>query len=137
MDDQHEAWRRMTDARLRYLEMAVSPPRVRLARSGRPRPPEPYEPGDRQPLTRWLEVRVLAIELLLRLLLDADSSRADELDVHPLEDAMNATLWELDSWSQAQVEPDVSRRETMAVILLARVILMETPTWPLEEMESE
>lgn len=135
MDDQNEAWRRMTDARLRYLEAAVSPPRVRLARNGRPKPPDPYEPGDRLPLTRWLELRLLSMELLFRLVLDAEREQAEELDIVSLEDAIEAPLTEMEGWARVQVEPDLERRETMAMILIARAVLMETHTWPLVEME--
>ena len=125
----------MTDARLRYLEQAVSPPRVRLARNGRPKPPDPYEPGDRLPLTKWLEIRMLSIELLFRLVLDAERNQADELDILCLEDAIEAPLSEMEAWARAQVEPSLERRETMAMILIARAVLMETHTWPLVELE--
>lgn len=135
MEDQNEAWRRMTDARLLNLEAAVRPPRVRLARSGRPMQPLPYEPGDRKPLPQWLEVRQLGLELLLRLILDADQQRADELDVISLEDAIERPLVELEKWALRQLEPDIGRRETAAMILLARVILGESHTWPLLEIE--
>lgn len=135
MDDQHEAWKRMTDARLRYLEQAVSPPRVRLARNGRPKPPDPYEPGERLPLTRWLELRLLSMELLFRLVLDAEREQAAELDIVSLEDAIEAPLTEMEGWARAQVEPDLERRETMAMILIARAVLMESHTWPLVELE--
>lgn len=135
MDDQHEAWKRMTDARLRYLEMSVSPPRIRLARSGRPKPPDPYEPGDRQPLTRWLEVRVMAIELVLRMMFDADEDRAEEIDVEPLEHRMELTLSQLEKWCAQQIEPDERRRETIAMIRLARAVMSEAHTWPLVELE--
>ena len=125
MQDQHDAWQRMTDARLRNLEAAVNPPKIRLAKGGRPRPPDPYEPGERLPLTRWLEVRVLAMELLVRLLLEADESRSYDLDVESLEDLVQYPLRQLEGWVRRQVEPDISRRETMAMILLARTILDE------------
>lgn len=125
----------MTDARLRYLEQAVSPPRVRLARNGRPKPPDPYEPGERLPLTRWLELRLLSMELLFRLVLDAEREQAAELDIVSLEDAIEAPLTEMEGWARAQVEPDLERRETMAMILIARAVLMESHTWPLVELE--
>lgn len=125
----------MTDARLRYLEQAVNPPRVRLARNGRPKPPDPYEPGDRLPLTKWLEIRLLSMELLLRLVLDAERAQADELDIISLEEAIETPLSEMEAWARAQVEPDVQRRETMAMILIARAVLMESHTWPLVELE--
>lgn len=113
------------------------PPRVRLSRNGRPKPPEPYEPGDRLPLTKWLEIRLLSVELLLRLMLDAEREQADQLDVVALEDAIEAPLTEMEAWARAQVEPSIERRETMAMILIARAILMETHTWPLVELEEE
>ena len=137
MQDQHDAWKRMTDARLRNLEAAVNPPKIRLAKGGRPRAPDPYEPGERLPLTRWLEVRVLAMELLVRLLLEADESRSYDLDVESLEDLVQYPLRQLEGWVRAQVEPDISRRETMAMILLARTILDEDHTWPLAELEEQ
>ena len=137
MQDQHDAWKRMTDARLRNLEVAVNPPKVRLAKSGRPLPPVPYEPGERIPMTRWLEARMLAMELLVRLLLEADESRSYDLDVESLEDLVQYPLRQLEGWARRQVEPDISRRETMAMILLARVILDEDHAWPLAEMEEQ
>ena len=137
MQDQHDAWKRMTDARLRNLEAAVNPPKIRLAKGGRPKPPDPYEPGERLPLTRWLEVRVLAMELLVRLLLEADESRSYDLDVESLEDLVQYPLRQLEGWVRQQVEPDISRRETMAMILLARTILDEDHVWPLVELEEQ
>ena len=137
MQDQHDAWQRMTDARLRNLDAAVNPPKIRLAKGGRPRPPDPYEPGERLPLTRWLEVRVLAMELLVRLLLEADESRSYDLDVESLEDLVQYPLRQLEGWVRRQVEPDISRRETMAMILLARTILDEDHIWPLVELEEQ
>lgn len=137
MDDQNEAWRRLTDARLRTLEAAISPRRIRRDRKGRPLPGAPYEPGDRRPLTKWLELRVLAIEMLLRLLLDADLNRSWEMDVDGLEPLIDVDLAKLDAWGRRQVEPDFQRRETIATILQARVILMEAHTWPLIEIEEE
>ena len=125
------------EARLRYLEVAVTPPKVRLSRNGRPKPPEPYEPGDRLPLTKWLEIRLLSVELLLRLMLDAEREQADQLDVVALEDAIETPLTEMEAWSRMQVEPNIERRETMAMVLIARAILMETHTWPLVELEEE
>ena len=44
MDDQNEAWRRLTDARLKILEQAIEPPRVRRTRAGKPVNPHPWEP---------------------------------------------------------------------------------------------
>lgn len=132
MDDQNEAWRRLTDARLRYLEAAVKPQRIRRGVKGQPLPPLAYEPGDRFPLTRWLSVRLDAMELLLRLLLDADEERADEdLSCASLEELMTPTLAELEAWTDEQIEPDLHHRETMAAILFARVIMTENPAWPL------
>ena len=137
MQDQHDAWQRMTDARLRNLEAAVNPPKLRLAKGGRPKPPDPYEPGERLPLTRWLEVRMLGMELLVRLLLEADEGRSYDLDVESLEDLVQYPLRQLEGWVRAQVEPDISRRETMAMILLARTLLDEDHTWPLVELEEQ
>lgn len=137
MDDQNEAWRRLTDARLSTLETAVQPRRVRRRMDGKPHPALPYEPGDRKPLTRWMELRILAIEMLLRLLLDTDASRADDLDVDPYEVLIDAELEKMDAWSREQFEPDMGRREAMAMIQQARVILMETHTWPLIEIEEQ
>lgn len=135
VDDQNEAWRRLTEARLKTLEAAVQPRRVRRRRDGKPLPALPYEPGDRKPLTNWLEIRLLAHEMLLRILLDVDRDRSDEEGICVLEDLMDEQLDTLDDWSGRQLEPDLSRRETMAVILHARLILMEMPTWPLIEIE--
>lgn len=135
MDDQTEAWRRLTDARLRALEEAVKPAPVRRGVSGRPLVPLPYEPGDRVPLTKWLEVRLMALELLLRLLLDVDRDRADDLDVDGLEEGIDKQLSSMERWVRLQIEPDIGRRETMAMILLARVILTEAHTWPLADLE--
>jgi hypothetical protein len=135
MDDQNQAWRRLTDARLEHLEAAVKPGRIRRTRDGRELKPLPSEPGDRVPLPRWLEIRQMSLELLLRLILDADRDRADELDVDGLEDGIETDLGKLERWSRLQIEPDIGRRETMAMILLARVILTEGHTWPLIELE--
>jgi len=135
MDDQNEAWRRLTDARLKYLEAAVQPSRVRRRKDGRPLPPLAYEPGDRLPLTRWLEIRLMSLELLFQLLLSADRHRADDLDVDPIECLIELDLDRMDTWSEQQIEPDLPRRETIAMIFLARIILMEAHTWPLMEME--
>lgn len=74
---------------------------------------------------------------MLRLLLDADARRADDLDVDPLEEMIEPELNELQRWSAMQMEPDIGRRETMAMILGARVILMEMHTWPLMELEDQ
>lgn len=137
MDDQNEAWRRLTDARLSELEAAVRPRRVRRNAKGRAIRPLPYEPGDRKPLTKWMEVRILAIEMLLRLWLDADAGRAEDLDVDPYEVLIESELDRLEAWAAAQLEPDLGRRETMAMIVQARVILMETHTWPLIEIEEQ
>lgn len=103
--------------------------------NGKPMPAIPYEPGDRKPLTKWLELRVLAIEMLIQLILAADRMRADDLDVDPLSDGVDVEIERLELWAGRQIEPDVARRETIAMILQARVILMETHTWPLVEME--
>lgn len=135
IDDQNEAWRRLTDARLKTLEAAVVPRRVRRKMDGKPLPGAAFEPGDRRPLTKWLELRVLAIELILRIWLDADENRAEDLDVDPMELQIDAELDKLDRWSRMQLEPDFGRRETMEMILQARVILMETHSWPLLELE--
>lgn len=135
MDDQNEAWRRLTDARLKTLEDAVRPRRIRRKADGRPLPAMPYRPGDRKPLTRWLELRVLAIEMLLQLIFAADRIRADELDVHPLEEGVEGDLERMARWSEQQIEPDLAHQEAIAMVLEARVILMETHTWPLAEME--
>lgn len=135
IDDQNEAWRRLTDARLKTLESAVMPRRVRRKMDGKPLPGAAYEPGDRRPLTKWLELRVLAIELLLRIWLDADAGRAEDLDVDPYEVLIDAELDKLERWSRMQTEPDFGRREAMAMILQARVILLETHSWPLIELE--
>ena len=112
------------DARLMELEAAVQVRRVRRNAKGRPIRPLPVEPGDRKPLTKWMELRLLAIEMLLRLWLDADASRADDLDVDPYEVLIENELDKLGAWSRSQIEPEQ-----------ARVILMETHTWPLIEME--
>ena len=135
MDDQNEAWRRLTDARLMELESAVQVRRVRRNAKGKPVRPLPYEPGDRKPLTRWMELRILAIEMLLRISLDADVGRAEDLDLDPMEVLIDAQLDKLEAWSRLQIEPDLGRRETMAMIEQARIILMEMHTWPLVEME--
>lgn len=135
MDDQNEAWRRLTDARLKTLEAAVQTRRIRRRADGRPLPALPYQPGDRKPLTKWLELRVLAIELIIQLILAADKYRADELDVHSLEAEVDTDLWRMDAWAAEQVEPDAGRQETIAMIMEARVILMEAHTWPLAELE--
>ena len=78
---------------------------------------------------------MLAMELLVRLLLDADESRSCDLDVESLEDLIQYPMRQLEGWVRRQVEPDISRRETMAMILLARAILDEDHIWPLVEME--
>lgn len=135
MDDQNEAWRRLTDARLKTLEAAVQPRRIRRTRKGLPLPAPQYEPGDRKPLTKWLELRVLAIELLLRLILDADEGRAGDLDVEGLEGLLEEDLSRLETWSEQQIEPDSARQETITMIFQARIILLEAHTWPLIEME--
>lgn len=135
MDDQNEAWRRLTDARLKALEAAVQPARIRRRKDGRPLPPPAYEPGERRPLTKWLELRVLSLELLFQLLLAADRHRADDLDVDPIECLIELDLSRMDTWAEQQLEPDLDRRETIAMIFLAKIILMEAHTWPLMEME--
>lgn len=135
MDDQNEAWRRLTDARLKALEAAVQPARIRRRKDGRPLPPLAYEPGERRPLTKWLELRVLSLELLFQLLLSADRHRADDLDVDPIECLIELDLSRMDTWAEQQLEPDIDRRETIAMIFLAKIILMEAHTWPLMEME--
>lgn len=137
MDDQNEAWRRLTDARLKGLEAAVMPRRVRRKVDGKPLPPLPYEPGDRKPLTRWMELRILAIEMILRIWLDADEARAEEIDCESYERLIDNELDRLDTWSRLQVEPSLGNREAMAMIEQARVILMETHTWPLLELEEQ
>ena len=135
MEDQNEAWQRLTDARLQVLERAVKPGRIRRSRSGRPLSPLPYEPGDRKPLPQWLEIRLFGVEMLLRILLDVDSSRAEDLDVDPYAVLLDAELDKLDTWSRSQIEPDILIRQTMAIIEEARIILMETHTWPLLDIE--
>lgn len=135
VDDQNEAWRRLTDARLQNLERAVQPARIRRGRKGKPLPPLPYEPGDRLPLTKWLELRQLATEMLLQLLLAADRLRADELDVPPIEDEVEIDLGRMDEFLSRKLEPDIVERETIAMILQARIILMESHTWPLMALE--
>lgn len=135
MDDQNEAWRRLTEARLKTLEAAVQTRPIRRRRDGRPLPAIRYEPGDRKPLTQWLEMRVQAIELLLRLMLDADQTRADELDLENLEEMIEAQLDRMEIWSRVQLEPDSERRQTMAMIFQAQIILLESYTWPLAELE--
>lgn len=132
-----DAWKRLTDARLKMLEVAVNPPRIRRSRSGVPMHPVPYEPGDRQPLTKYLAVRLFAVELLLRLMLDADERRAEveEWEHGGLEDLIEPELARLEMWSQLEIEPDIERRETQAMIQLVRVILTEAHTWPLIELE--
>ena len=137
MDDQNEAWRRLADARLKTLEAAVLPRRVRRKMDGKPLPALPYEPGDRRPLTKWLELRVLAIEMILRIWLDADEGRAEDLDVDPYEVLIESELARLEVWSRGQLEPSMGNREAMAMIEQARVILMETHTWPLLELEEQ
>ena len=137
IDDQNEAWRRLTDARLKTLESAVMPRRVRRKMDGKPLTAMPYEPGDRKPLTKWLELRLLAIEMILRIWLDADEMRAEDLDVESYERLIDNELDRLDAWSRMQAEPNFGRRETMAMIQQARVILMETHTWPLLELEEQ
>lgn len=135
MDDKEDPWRRLVDARLSNLERALRMPRLRRAKSGRPLPAHPYEPGDREPLTRWLEVRMTSIEMLLRLILNADSDRADELDIEPLETRVDFDLGQLWRWAESVVEPDMEKREAIAVILLARTILAEVHEWPLMDLE--
>jgi len=135
MDDQNEAWRRLTDARLKALEAAVEPARIRRKKDGRPLAPWPYEPGERKPLTKWLELRLLSLEMLFQLMLAADRHRADDLDVDPIECLIELDLDRMDTWAEQQLEPDLSRRETIAMIFLAKIILMEAHTWPLMEME--
>ena len=137
MDDQNEAWRRLTDARLKTLESAVMPRRVRRKMDGKPLPALPYEPGDRRPLTKWMELRILAIEMILRIWLDADEARAEEIDCESYERLIDNELDRLDTWSRMQFEPSMGNRETMAMIEQARVILMETHTWPLLELEEQ
>lgn len=137
MDDQNEAWRRLTDARLKTLEAAVMPRRVRRKMDGKPLPALSYEPGDRRPLTKWLELRILALEMILRLWLDADVARADEVDCETYETLISGELDLMEVWSRSQVEPDFGRREAMAMIQQARAILTETHTWPLIEIEEK
>lgn len=79
--------------------------------------------------------RMLAIELIIQLILAADKYRADELDVHSLEAEVDTDLWRMDAWAAEQVEPDAGRQETIAMIMEARVILMEAHLWPLAEIE--
>lgn len=134
MEDQYEAWKRQTEARLWYLEDAVKPQRIRRAVNGKPLPPPAYEPGERFPLTKWLMVRLDALEVLLRVLLDADAARSeDQLDCSTLEDLMRPALERLEEWSERQVEPSIEIRQTMAAVLFARVVILEDPTWPLND----
>lgn len=135
MDDQNEAWRRLMDARVKALEDAVQPSRIRRRRNGRPLPPLIYEPGDRRPLTKWLELRILAMELLFQLVLVADRARADELDVEDLEGPVTRDLQRMGAWLVKRLEPDIIARETLGMIEQAQIILMEAHTWPLMEME--
>lgn len=138
MEDQNEAWKRQTEARLWYLEDAVKPQRIRRAVNGKPLPPPAYEPGERFPLTKWLMVRLDALEVLLRVLLDADAARSeDQLDCSTLEDLMRPTLEELEAWSERQMEPPIEIREAMAAVLFARVVMLEDPTWPLHREGTE
>jgi hypothetical protein len=136
MDDQNEAWRRLTDARLKTLEAAIRPARIRRLADGRPQPPPAYEPGDMRPLTKWLELRLFAIELVIQLVLQADDARSDEEGVTPLEASVSAWLGEMARWSDRQFEPDLGTRVMMAMIEEARVILLETHTWPLAEQKA-
>lgn len=135
MDDQNEAWRRLTDARLQALEHAVVPRRIRRDKKGKPLKPLPYEPGERVPLTKWLELRIHALEMLLRLLLDADRYRSPDLDAEDLETLITHDLNVMQVWTARQIEPDIIRREAIAMIEQAEIILMEGHTWPLTEME--
>lgn len=136
MDDQNEAWRRLTDARLSTIEAAVRPRPIRRLKNGQPRPAYPYEPGDMKPLTKWLELRVIALELLIQLILQADDARSDDEGVTPLETSVSIWLAQMSRWSERQVEPDMSGRETIAMIEEARIILLETHTWLLSEVDS-
>jgi hypothetical protein len=137
MDDQNGAWQRLTDARLAELEAAVQPRRVRRNAKGIPMRPLPYEPGDRTPLPRWTAVRLMAVEVLLRLMLDADASRADDMDVEELEDLMRLKLDRLHLWSRTRVEPDILNRELIAAFDMAEAVLTEAYTHPLIELEEE
>jgi|GEM_PF-4839133 len=77
----------------------------------------------------------MAIELVLRMMFDADEDRAKEIDVEPLEHRMELTLSQLEKWCEQQIEPDERRRETIAMIRLARAVMSEAHTWPLVELE--
>lgn len=88
-----------------------------------------------KPLTKWLELRVIALELLIQLILQADDARSDDEGVTPLETSVSVWLAQMSRWSERQVEPDMSVRETIAMIEEARIILLETHTWPLGDTD--
>lgn len=100
-------------------------------------PPPAYEPGDRRPLTKWLELRMLAMELLFQLMLSADRERSDELDVEEIEGLIQFNLNRMGEWLEKQLEPDFIAREAIAMIEQAQIILLEAHTWPLMDMEEE
>lgn len=115
----------------------MKPRPIRRRKDGRPQRPPAYEPGDRRPLTKWLELRLLAMELLFQLMLSADRERSDELDVEDLEGLIQFNLNRMGEWLEQKLEPDFIAREALAMIEQAQIILLEAHTWPLMDMEEE
>lgn len=92
MDAQTTARLRLIDARLIALEMAVLPKPIKRTIGGLPLPPDPWEPGDVLPRTDWVCLRVNAIEMVLRWILDLEEERAlDDGDV-PLKELVEERL---------------------------------------------
>ena len=78
MDKQVAARLRLAEVRLEALEVAVRPKPIRRTKTGLPRSPEPYEPGDDTPITDWLALRLMAFENLFGFVLQADARRVGE-----------------------------------------------------------
>ena len=94
MDAQTTARLRLMDARLVALEMAVLPRPIKRTIGGLPLPPDPWEPGELIPKTDWVCLRVNAIEMVLRWILDLEEERAlDDGDV-PLKEMVEERLGE-------------------------------------------
>ena len=84
MDEQTAARLRLVEARLVALESAVRPKPIRRTKSGIPRQPKPWEPGDAEPITDWLALRLLAFEHVFGFVLRADELRSEDDDAIPL-----------------------------------------------------
>ena len=97
MYEQTAARLRMVEARLAALEMAVRPKPIRRTRTGLPRPPEPWMPGEAEPITDWLAMRLTAAEHVIGFVLRADMARAEDEGTDSLAEIADGDLMDVEA----------------------------------------